>query len=112
MSTAATRELAKHLEHWLRLADDLRRLRCHTCEVWVMLPSAVPSTSNVQAPRRDPKPNEQCPRHPGEFEHTCRCCASEQLEHERASQVGTGRPPTPEYLAAKAQLAARLQETR
>lgn len=105
-----TTPLAEHIDtpehhHRLTLLDE-RRLKCWDCTKTILLPQPGQPTSPTSTTRSpDPKPHEQCPRHIGEWAHTCRCCRAETLEQQRTSRVGTGQPPTPEFLAARAQLA-------
>lgn len=50
---------------------------------------------------RNPKPDEECPSHVGQFAHACGPCSSERLGGERPAPVPTSSTPTDEYLTAR-----------
>lgn len=104
-------------------------LKCFTCDGRLtdlsglvgLRPSTGRTTSTSNPPtRRDPKGDEQCPAHTGEWREACRCCAAEAKAlpdgTTRPSTVRTGTDPAavPEVAAAKARLAelARTREAR
>lgn len=100
-------------------------LKCFTCDgrLTDLSPALLgrPGSAPPTVAPRDPKPDETCARHPGEFRTGCRPCASERLERHPddpppVSQVRTGADPAtvPEVAAAKARLAelARTREAR
>lgn len=60
-----------HIGHRASLRE-LFKLRCHDCDVTLVLPTPALGT------RTPPRRNEWCPRHPGEWPDSCRGCASEQ----------------------------------
>jgi hypothetical protein len=97
-------------------------IRCIRCKRTIDLSAvfglrpggARPTSTSQSAAPRDPRPDQTCPRHPGEFQGACRSCAADRLERKPTdpppiSQVRTGVDPmtVPEYAAAKAALTHR-----
>ena len=109
--SAALVELLKHVTPCrLTLTSDARRLRCHDHDVWIALPSAVPSTSNVDTPTHPREDLERCGRHRGQWAHACSPCRADELVDREAfavRHIPTGSPATDEYRAARAALARR-----
>lgn len=50
---------------------------------------------------RGPKRGEDCPKHPGQFPHTCSGCTADRLEHQPAPPRATSTPPIDAYRAAR-----------
>lgn len=54
----------------------------------------------VRVPR-NPKPDEECPEHIGQFQHSCSGCATENAADKPQRVTPTGSAPTPAYLEAR-----------
>lgn len=89
--------LARHIHtptspHRLVALDD-HRLRCLDCAHTLELP-AVPSSTSTS--KSHPPRDQQCPQHPGEWAHHCRCCRAETLAAHQP-------PPAPHQPSANVQ---------
>lgn len=103
--------LREHVLHRTTLVDQGRRLilKCVECtRTFDLTPlftqAGTTSTSHLPLQLNDP---DACPRHPGERDGACGRCRSEGLESLASVPKRTGSDPTPEYLQAKAALAAK-----
>jgi hypothetical protein len=113
--------LERHAGHPAYVID-ASTLRCHQCQQTIDLsrlfrPSKVGSTSGTSQTRApsDPRPEQTCHQHPGEFAGGCRCCAADRHALDPTappliSQVRTGSDPTDLEIwqTTKTELAAKL----
>lgn len=106
-----------------RLALKCRSTNCTLYGRLIDVTSALgvrprPGTASSQLVRRDPRPDEMCPAHIGEWREACRCCAAEAKAlpdgATRPSDVRTGTDPgsVPEWQARRQALADRAAERR
>lgn len=134
MTIASLAELLRqHVGHRCHVVEPIPgrsiAIKCSTCDGRLvdlsgavgLRPTSARSTSTSTAPiaPRDPKPEETCPKHPGEFRAACRSCAADRLERQPdepppVSQVRNGADPTeiPEWQQVRQRLAERDAQRR